>query len=949
MPDIGYYTMPVILSFDGIDAKVNKSLGSKLGLAGKKAGKDYGKNMADGMKASEAAVKTATDNYKKLSDKQADASGKVRTAEAALQRLRETGANNARIVAAEERLSKARRDETRATADAHSALKELEGSKKGVDDLGNGLGGLSGKFSGLSGMASSASGALASVATVAAGAAVAGVGALGAAAVAAGKQLYDLGAEFDDTFDNIRLKTGATGPLLAELENATKRIAKDIPVSIGEIGDVVAETSRALHLTGPELDAVSKRLGVLGSWGMQVNIRNLGKAFRGFGVEAKDQAAAVDSLFAASQKTGMTIDELIASVVKGGPALRQFGIGFGEAAALASSLEEAGLDVDKTMQGLSKGLATLAKDGETGRDALQGTIREIKKLADAGDTAGAINLASKLFGSRSGAEFFDAIRSGALDLDALAASVNNTGDTIAAAAADTDDFAERWQSFKNTAAVALEPLATAVFNFANVELTRLADWVTEHQPEIVGFFFTVGDIAISTADKITQFAAGTIRMLGPLAAIMDPIVRAAGNVFNLGGLTHNGAGDSTLAAADALREFAKNSKNLSETVAGTHSTFERWRTDVRNVGRQMVDATRFTTALGAATASIPDGHTIKIDDNSPEVEERLKALGIHVETMPDGTVTVNADTDEGKRIIDAFRKQQTTDPLEVPVTADTDLAKQKIAELGMTGAINIPLNTTPFGPGIGAAGGAGAFPAPRAVGGIFDVFDEVSSFANGKLPRQALIQPAVGGAGLIQWAEPSTEGEAFIPLARANRQRSQAIWAETGRRLGMLSSFETGGLNPGAAYVRQMIMQMYPQIGTVGGYRKPDGYNEHSSGNAIDVMIPNWNTPEGKALGDAVASFALRNADALGLSWVLWQQRSFNPGDFTGQPMPNRANGDPTQNHYDHVHIFMNKLGGQLPTAPILPGPGAVSVRGLSAVGGGGGGANAKQLREAQE
>ncbi|BBY43246.1 phage tail tape measure protein [Mycolicibacterium celeriflavum] len=69
-------------------------------------------------------------------------------------------------------------------------------------------------------------------------------------------------------------------------------------------------------------------------------------------------------------------------------------------------------------------------------------------------------------------------------------------------------------------------------------------------------------------------------------------------------------------------------------------------------------------------------------------------------------------------------------------------------------------------------------PVPRAEGGIF-----------GTLPTSAVIQPAT--EGLVQWAEPSTGGEAFIPLNGG--QRSLAIWAETGRRLGV-RGFDQGGI-----------------------------------------------------------------------------------------------------------------------------------------------------------
>ena len=67
----------------------------------------------------------------------------------------------------------------------------------------------------------------------------------------------------------------------------------------------------------------------------------------------------------------------------------------------------------------------------------------------------------------------------------------------------------------------------------------------------------------------------------------------------------------------------------------------------------------------------------------------------------------------------------------------------------------------------------------------------IQSFANGKLPGEALIQSPV--RGLIQWAEPETGGEAFIPLAPAKRARSLEIWGETGRRLGV-QGFAAGGV-----------------------------------------------------------------------------------------------------------------------------------------------------------
>lgn len=59
------------------------------------------------------------------------------------------------------------------------------------------------------------------------------------------------------------------------------------------------------------------------------------------------------------------------------------------------------------------------------------------------------------------------------------------------------------------------------------------------------------------------------------------------------------------------------------------------------------------------------------------------------------------------------------------------------------------------------------------------------------LPNSAKIHR---GRQLIQWAEPETEGEAFIPLANSKRGRSSAILAEVARQFGYgLTKFADGG------------------------------------------------------------------------------------------------------------------------------------------------------------
>ena len=86
--------------------------------------------------------------------------------------------------------------------------------------------------------------------------------------------------------------------------------------------------------------------------------------------------------------------------------------------------------------------------------------------------------------------------------------------------------------------------------------------------------------------------------------------------------------------------------------------------------------------------------------------------------------------------------------------------------------------------------------APTNADGGFYPRGMYPSYANGKLPSQATIQPGKGG-GLVQWAEGETGGEAFIPLAPSKRQRSEKILGAVADKFGMglVKSFANGGIN----------------------------------------------------------------------------------------------------------------------------------------------------------
>ena len=120
------------------------------------------------------------------------------------------------------------------------------------------------------------------------------------------------------------------------------------------------------------------------------------------------------------------------------------------------------------------------------------------------------------------------------------------------------------------------------------------------------------------------------------------------------------------------------------------------------------------------------------------------------------------------------------------------------------------------------------------------------------------------------------------------------------------------GLQVETILAERLVSAYFPEIKTIGGVR-PDALKWHPMGMAIDVMIPNYQTPAGKELGDRIAAFALANADRLSLNHVIWRRVMYSR---TGKPylMPDQGNDD--ANHYTHVHIATN--GGGYPNGTEL-------------------------------
>lgn len=208
----------------------------------------------------------------------------------------------------------------------------------------------------------------------------------------------------------------------------------------------------------------------------------------------------------------------------------------------------------------------------------------------------------------------------------------------------------------------------------------------------------------------------------------------------------------------------------------------------------------------------------------------------------------------------------------------------------IAGAVRGVIDSVKSLPGVGSLfkdgpdyrGGGGSF-GPPPVAAALPQPDSTPVY----LPTPDVPLPAVSD----YVAPPPSTGKKAPGAGGSTRSANDYAVDHTGLPPGLAPE---GGLVPNAVQLNRVLSQQFPELQKIGGWREPDGFNEHSSGEALDIMVGS-----NKELGDRINTFLLQNGKAFGLQYDLWQQRQWNP-DGSTSGMDNR--GSPTANHMDHVH-----------------------------------------------
>lgn len=327
---------------------------------------------------------------------------------------------------------------------------------EGADAVDKAVDGVSSKLSGLGKIGDGLAGGLVNVGKIAA----VGVAGIATAAVGVGGALLAVGGQFDDAFDGMAVKTGATGQALEGLQDSFKNVIGNTPADFETVSAAMGTLSQRTGATGKELEVLTTQVADLSRiTGVDATAAATAAAdvFAKWGTTGADQGKVMDQLFVASQQTGIGFEDLAASVTTNASALQAGGLGMRESIGLISNLKSAGIDASEVMPKLGKAMAKMVKEGQDPAEGLSALFDTIK--SEGPNSAAAIEALGP-----AGLKLAAGIASGKVELGAFSEALASSSGAISDTATSTADFGERMDMMKNKLMVAFEPMGSKVMD-----------------------------------------------------------------------------------------------------------------------------------------------------------------------------------------------------------------------------------------------------------------------------------------------------------------------------------------------------------------------------------------------------------------------------------------------------------------------------------------------------
>jgi TP901 family phage tail tape measure protein len=365
-----------------------------------------------------------------------------------------------------------------------------------------------------------------------------GVAAAGAALFEVGKEVFEVGNKFDESFSLIGKSTGAIGPQLRDLSDGfVKVVGSGVVQGIDDLASAFALLAQKLDVTGEELQNLTvdfSKFADVNRTSVTESVREVTQVMNEWNVETEDAVELMDQLTRAAQITGLPVSQLTQSVLSSSAQFKQLGLSLTDSIGFLTAFDKAGADVSSTTRALNTAVVNLSASGGNVAERFKDTIASIQSAQSPQE---ALNQAVELFGSRAAPKMVDALRNAKFDLAGFTAAIAEAGGTVEKTNEQTESFGDKWAAFGNKVMAAVAPIGEVLVSIGKVivdvlgvafdELSKIA---TPVFGIIQGLFRDVGDTVQAVVGTVKDLIEGNWRgawdnaqliMLNVAKAVLD--------------------------------------------------------------------------------------------------------------------------------------------------------------------------------------------------------------------------------------------------------------------------------------------------------------------------------------------------------------------------------------------------------------------------------------------
>ena len=344
------------------------------------------------------------------------------------------------------------------------------------------------------------------------------IAAVGAASLAAFK-------EVDEGADIVKMKTGAAGQALKDMQDQANEIATSIPTDFATAGSAIGEVNTRFGLTGDALKDLSQQFVEFASVNdtdVSTSIDNVSSVLNAFGMDTSQAGGMLDVLNSVGQATGLSMDTLSTDLSQNAAQLKSMGLNATQSAQFLGNVEMSGLDVSTAMAGMKKAMKNAAADGKTLDQALSEFSDTM--YSNKSDTE-KLQAAYDLFGSKAGASIYNAMQTGKLSLSGFSSDMSSFQGNVEQTFNDTLDPIDKFKTTMNQ----LKVTGAEVGNSLATVLAPMLEQAAAALKKFAGFWNGLPEPMQQFIVKAALVAAA----IGPVLIGVGKVVSAAGTVTSV--------------------------------------------------------------------------------------------------------------------------------------------------------------------------------------------------------------------------------------------------------------------------------------------------------------------------------------------------------------------------------------------------------------------------------